>query len=545
MTQPGQLWTPPRDLVLPDDVDPALVVPRVCLYPTETYAYSAGLDAIELAASAGLTLDAWQQLTIQLGLGRTASGRWAAFQVALIVARQNGKGAILEALELYWLFISGEPLVGHSAHEYKTAMEAFRRVLFLITNTDWLRKKVKKVINTNGEEGIELLTGQRLRFMARSKGAGRGFSFHKLVWDEAYALTGEQQDAQLPTMSAMPDPQVWLTSSPPLDSASGAALFRLRQQALAMLAAQVPARDLAFLDYGAAGSLDKLEEIDLDDRETWKRTNPAYGARISMMAIERERSSMSDAGFARERLCIWPPDLTAGFTVISKEQWDAMCDPYSGSNRWQDKDIPAPDAPLNDPRWRHPPTALTRRPALALHVSPRNQGQPRGAIGLAQYRHDGKAHIELIKEQVGTAWLVSDIVKLAIKINAVAIVLDPGSPAGSVLADLEAAIKDEKCPLSPDIIVKMTSGDVARAFGMIYDAATSSDETERTVVHLPQAELDTAVGGADKRPVGDGHAWDSRGASVPIVSLVSVTHALWGLAARGNEPEAVPLVVWA
>jgi len=540
MTQPSQLWTPPHDLVLPDEADLGLVVPRVCLYPTETYAYSAGLDAIELAASAGLTLDAWQQLTIQLGLGKTGLGRWAAFQVALIVARQNGKGAILEALELYWLFISGEPLVGHSAHEYKTAMEAFRRVLFLITNTDWLRKKVKKVINTNGEEGIELLTGQRLRFMARSKGAGRGFSFHKLVWDEAYALTGEQQDAQLPTMSAMPDPQVWLTSSPPLDAATGAALFRLRRQAEAMIAGSAAAVDLAFLDYGAAGSLDALEDVDLDDRETWKRTNPAYGARISMMAIERERSSMSDQGFARERLCIWPPDLTAGFTVISKAQWDSMRDPHSGSRDWPVPNSSPPALPRTTP-----PTALVRRPVLALHVSPRNQGQPRGALGLAQYRADGKAHIELIKEQAGTAWLVSTIVKLAIKINAVAIVLDPGSPAGSVLADLEAAIKDEKCPLNTDVIVKMTSGDVARAFGMIYDAATSKNETERTVVHLGQAELDTAVGGADKRPVGDGHAWDSRGASVPIASLVSVTHALWGLAAKGNEPEAVPLVVWA
>jgi len=534
--EPGQLWTPPHDLVLPEDVDWDLVVPRVCHYPVETYAYSAGLDAIELAASASLTLDTWQQLVIQLGLGKTAAGRWAAFQVALIVARQNGKGAILEALELYWLFISNEPMVGHSAHEYKTAMEAFRRVLFLITNTDWLRKKVKKVINTNGEEGIELLNGNRLRFMARSKGAGRGFSFHKLVWDEAYALTGEQQDAQLPTMSAMPDPQVWLTSSPPLDAASGAALFRLRRLALAA------ARDLVFLDYGAAGSLDDLSSIALDDRETWKRTNPAYGQRISMMAIERERNTMSDIGFARERLCVWPPDLTEGFTVISKAQWDAMEDRRSGSGQWAPEDFPHPATPMAELAKMRPPTQLVGRPALALHVSARNAGSVRSSIGLASKRADGKEHVELIKNGPGSGWTVADIVKLAIKVNACAIVIDPGSPAGSLLAELENAVT---IPLPIEIIKKTTAGDVARAFGMIYDAATSDDPKDHTVVHLGQKELGLAVGGAVKRNVGDGHAWDSRNATTDLTGLVSITHALWGLREFGNEDEAVPLVVWA
>jgi hypothetical protein len=545
---PPTIWTPPADLVLPDDVDMALVVPRVCHYPTETYAYSAGLDAIEQAASAGLTLDTWQQLVIQLGLGKTGLGRWAAFQVALIVARQNGKGAILEALELYWLFISGEPLVGHSAHEYKTAMEAFRRVLFLITNTDWMRKKVKKVINTNGEEGIELLTGQRLRFMARSKGAGRGFSFHKLVWDEAYALTGEQQDAQLPTMSAMPDPQVWLTSSPPLDAASGAALFRLRRLAAAM------APDMVFLDYGAPGALDDLSTVDLDDRETWKRTNPSYWTSashsIKMQAIERERASMSDVGFARERLGIWPPDLSEGFTVISKAQWDAMLDPHSGKSRYEDLPAtmgywPEPDLSPSDPRWQTPPTKLVRRPAIAIHVSARNNGSVRSSIGLAQYRFDGKIHIELIKNGLGSNWVIQDAIRLAAKTNACAIVIDPGSPAGSLLAGLENAIKLDTCPLVLEIIVKMTSGDVARAFGMIYDAATSKDEKDHNVVQLGQHELTVAIGGAVKRVVGDGHAWDSRNASTDLTTLVSVTHALWGLATKGNEVEAVPLVVWA
>lgn len=485
----------PGDLVLPDDTP----VPRVCHVPP-SYRHSVGLDAIDVATSAGLTLDHWQQLVIQLGLAKNEAGKWASFQVALIVARQNGKGSVLEALELYWLFVSEEPLIGHSAHEYRTAMEAFRRILFWITNTDWMRKKVKRVINANGEEGIELLTGQRLRFIARSKGAGRGFTFHKIVWDEAYALTNEQVDAQLPTLSAVPDPQIWLTSSPPLDPSTGAALFKLKH------AAEERRDGLTFLDYGAAGSLDALEDIALDDREIWKRTNPAFGIRISMATIERERTALSDAGFARERLGVWPPDLSAGYTVITKEQWQAMEDRESQADG---------------------------RPVISIDVSPRNMGQVRASIGLASRRTDGRSHIELIKSGSGSAWLVADVVTLVQKTGGW-LAIDPGSPAGSLIPELEAS-------LEVDRIIKMTTRDVAQAFGMIYDAATGSGE-DRSVMHIGQPELATAVAGAGKRPVGDGHAWDRRNATVDITGLVAVTQALWGLAVKSGEPE--PVMPW-
>lgn len=540
----SELWTPPADLVLPDGVDLDRVVPRVCHFPR--YAFSSGLEAIELAASAGLILDPWQQLAIQLGLGETSEGRWAAFQVALIVARQNGKGAILECLALFWLFGTNERLIGHSAHEYKTAMEAFRRVLSLITNTDYLRKKVKKVINTNGEEGIELLNGNRLRFMARSKGAGRGFSFDKLIWDEAYALTGEQQDAQLPTLSAMPNPQIWLTSSPPLDALSGGALFKLRRLA------EAGADGLVFLDYGLAGSLDNLEAINLDDQEAALKANPAAPHRISPEAMARERMAMGEVGYARERLGIWPPDLSAGFTVISKDQWEALADPYSGKERYEDlpghesvRYWPPPDAPPSDPRWHAPGTKLVGRPALAVHVSPRNQGQVTASIGLAQARHDGKRHIELIKAGTGTSWLVPNLVTLARKINACGITIDPGSPAVSILADLETALTE--ADMDTTLIVKMGARDVAAAFGMIYDAATGADQEARNVVHLGQSELELQIGAAGTRPVGtDGRTWDQRNAAIGITGLVSVTHALFGLAERGSEPEPVmPWVMYA
>lgn len=545
----GQLWLPDGSLWVPpesaDGIELDRIVPRVCMVP-DTFARSEGQDCIDLAAAAGLILDPWEQLCVYIILGRTGLSRWAAFTVALIVARQNGKGAILEALELYWLFLRGEKLIGHSAHEYKTAMEAFRRVLWHIENNDWLRKRVKKVINTNGEEGIELLTGQRLRFMARSKGAGRGFTFHKLVWDEGYALTREQQDAQLPTMSAVDDPQIIITSSPPLTSDTGEVLFQIRRVAQAL------GDQVAFLDYGAEGSLDALDRINLDDEDLWRRTNPSEvhagtGHGVSIETMRRERAVMSDAGFARERLCIWPPDMSEGFSVITADQWAAMLDRHSGSEEWHlDLDEAAEIASAHsiaELARMQPPTALVGRPVISLDVSPRLNGSVTAAIGLASRRFDGNRHIEVIGRQSGTSWTIP-FLRAFLQVRKIGgLVIDPGSSAGSLLPDVENLF--DELGLDKALIIKMSSQNVASAFGMIYDAAT---EPVPSVFHLDQAELATAVGGAVSREVGGtgGKAWDRRNAATDITPLVAVTSALWGLAEAGiPEDDAEPLVVWA
>ena len=130
--------------------------------------------------------------------------------------REVGKhDAVLADLarELAGLFLFGEQLILHSAHEFKTAAEAFRRVLALVEGSDDLRRHVKKVRTSHGDEGIELMTGQRLRFVARSTGSGRGFSGDCVILDEAYKLPREALGALLPTLSARPNPQLWYTSS--------------------------------------------------------------------------------------------------------------------------------------------------------------------------------------------------------------------------------------------------------------------------------------------------------------------------------------------
>lgn len=519
-----------------------IYLPTIAHYPRAPY--SSGPDFAELATSTGLLLDEWQTRDLTWGLGEWDNGKWASFANTVIAPRQNGKDAEIEALILGWLFITGESLVGVSAHEYKTAMESFRRVIALITNTDELRRQVKKVVNTNGEEGVELLDGRRARWLARSKGAGRGFSFDKLIWNEAYAVTESQASATLPAMSARPNPQLWIFSSPPLESGTGEILYAQRRAALA------GADGMTYIDYGHRATLDDIGPCQpgcnhqpgrnvgcvLDDRQVWARTNPAHPHRVTPEAIERERVAMDPIGFARERLGIWPPDLSEGFTVISKAQWERLEDARSGSTEWPL--VPTELGPVVDViralSGHLPPTQLIGRPVLAIDVSPRSTGAVRASVSLAQRRVDGKRHVELIVSGPGTAWLVEILRQFEAVNGRVVIVVDPGSPAGSVIPDLEEAGL---------LIQTMTSRDVASAFGMIYDAATGESPEDRNVVHLGQSEITMALGGAGKRPVGDGHAWDRRTATVDITPLVSITHALWGLA-KGFEP-AAPVAPWA
>src|SRR6266487_2848364 len=194
---------------------------------------SEGERVADLAAAVGLYLDDWERWVLEQGLGRTASDQWAAFEKALIVSRQNGKGAILEALELAALFLDdfGADLILHSAHEFKTASEAFRRVQGRIENHPSFRRRVRQVYLQRGAESIELKNGKRLRFIARTSGSGKGFSADLVILDEAFELGDDAMAALLPTLSARPNPQIWYTST--AGQETSVQLGRVRERGLA------------------------------------------------------------------------------------------------------------------------------------------------------------------------------------------------------------------------------------------------------------------------------------------------------------------------
>lgn len=448
-----------------------------------------------------MDLDPWQQDVLDGALGVREDGKWSAFHIGVVVSRQNGKGSILEARALAGLLLFGERLIMWTAHEMKTALEAARRMEALFDSCPDLRKRVKSVSHANGNEGIELRDGSRLRFVARSKGSGRGFSGDLVILDEAYALTSEQIDALLPTLSARTlatpsGPQIWYTSSPPLDSNSGAQLFRLRQRALER------APRVAYFDWGVAGDLANLGAVDLDDRALWASANPAMGIRISDEFVADERTALTDEGFARERLGIWPAEPSEGWQVISEASWAARTNPVVGVR---------PENPV----------------AFAVDVTPDRRWS---SIAVAGELESGGVHLEVIEHRPGTGWVAERMRELVERYEPCAVVLDPAGPAGSLIAAFNAVDVDLETP---------TAREIGQACGQLFDGICGETPS---MWHTGQPELTTALAGAETRPLGDAWAWARKNVTVDISPLVAVTLAAYGFELHGRN--SVPLVAW-
>jgi hypothetical protein len=472
--------------------------PRVSLVPP--CVGSAGDEAVELAEMAGLHLDPWEAYVLRNALGEGGDGKWAAFLVGLVVPRQNGKGAILEARELAGLFLLGERLIIHSAHEFATSAEHFRRLLYLIEDNPEFSRRVKKVSRSHGEEGVELHGGQRIRFKTRTKGAGRGFSADLLVLDEAMHLAESSVGAMLPTLSARPNPQVWMTGSA-VDKEihdHGVALARVRERGISG-----EDDSLAYFEWSADADLTDAPLV-ADSPDAWAAANPGLGIRITLDHIAREQRSMDPRTFAVERLGIgdWPNTDGAVEQVIDPYVWAQLEDQAS---------------------------EIAGTPMFAVDVAP---DRSTSTISAAGWRPDGNLHVETVDRNRGTGWLVSRLEQVLSRHAGQAnprVVLDPSSPAGSLITSLEeVGIRVEQ----------VTARQYAQACGAFFDAVDN-----RELRHLNTPELLAAVRGAVKRPLGEAWAWDRKHSGVDISPLVAATLAL--REARSSARSAEPVVVFA
>lgn len=478
--------------------------PRVANYPP--YRLSAAPEVIDLAATAGLMLDEWQRYVLTHGLGSTADGRWTANRVSVWVPRQNGKGGIIEALELAWLFLFEEELIVHSAHQHRTAARAYDRLERMIRSTPDLHRRVRQYRQANGEQQIELHDGRMLQYTTRSRTAVRGFTTPKLILDEAQELTGEQMAAMLPTVSAMPNWQVWFYGTPPDSPAAWA--HGLRDDG------EEGVPRLAHFDWGL-GTIpdDPVERARLaSDVDARFAANPAAGIRVAEETMEDEArpSGLGVDKFLQERLGMWHRRATAGAGVIDQQQWEELAD--AGSRR-------------------------AGQVAVAVDVAP-DRGW--AAIGLYGPRGDGFGHVQVLDYRPGTEWIVPRLVELRAALNPIAVGMARGTYA-SLKEDLRQAgmvrpedrpptkVKgsdDSHPPQCGDLAV-LTAVDMAAACGQMIDAVRQA-----TLRQVPSPQLDAAVSGGKTRRVGDTIAWSRKSADVDITPLVAVTEARWAYLAR-------------
>jgi hypothetical protein len=469
--------------------------PRLLLEPAATEDTSWADDCIELAASAGLILDEWQRLVLRYALAVRPNDTWAAFEVALIVSRQNGKNGILEARQLAGLFLFGERLQLHTSNKFNSSIEAFVRIRELIANCDALRKRVKRMPTSHGDEGIELFgrakgggdTGARLKFMARGPGSGRGFSGDTIYFDEAYNLDSGDVAAMLPTMSAKSmtgNPQIWYTSSAGWEISSQLGAVRERG-----ITADPTDKRLAFMEWS-------VDEHDFDhaDRQGWAQANPALGIRISEDHVAAELAAMrSDLPkFARERLGVGQyPVSESNWSVIPKKVWDELVT-----------------------------TAATTDPVVfSLDVTP---DRSRTSIGASGVDTDGRPIVELVAHGSGTSWAVDRLKDLVQDHKCRGVVVSPRGPAGSLLPDIREmleSIRQDKLLMTP------SSMDEAQACSAFYDAATDS----MSIRHRGQAPVSLALAGARQKILSEGAwTWNRKSVTVDISPIWALTLAYWG-----------------
>lgn len=456
--------------------------PTRCHLPADVVT-SAGPDICKLAETAGLFLDDWQQWFLEQAMGESVPGeRWAAFEVACLVSRQNGKGALLEARQLGGLFYLREALQVHTAHEFKTAYEHFLRIAGLIEGCPDMDRKVQRIRRGAGEQAIELKTGERLRFLARSTGSGRGFSGDVVYLDEAFALTAANMGALLPTLSAVPNPQVWYTSSAPRESSE--VLHGLRRRGHDT---DGGGGRLFFAEWG-------LEQgADGGDVDGWYRANPALGIRISEEFVRAEWDALrsTPAEFTRERLGV-PDPVGTEAAVVPLDVWMGLVDDA--------KDV------------------IGSHRCFALDASPDMQFACFAAAGR---RRDGRVQVEAFDHRPKTGWVVERARELWARWH-VPVRIERGGPAGAFIEPLQAAGVQ---------VVEVSAVQHAQAVGQFLDL-TGNDGLRHPGGTLVSSALMSAV----LRPSGDAHVWGRRSSRADITPLVAVTLALGGVPGPEGSP---------
>jgi hypothetical protein len=501
---------------------------RPSVFWTPPSAVSSAIDdAREVAASAHIELDEWQDFTLEHGLGEREDGQWASFEVGVDLSRQNGKGGVLEVRELTGIFVLGERTVTHSAHEMGTSLEAQERMLEILEGAPDLEREIQRVSKTNGKEAIYFTGGRKIRYRTRTKSGGRGLGGDLLVIDEDMIVRLAMMGALMPILSARPNPQIWYMGSP-VDQAiheHGLVKAKLRARALAALAGDTEAGDsLTWIEFASVTDAE-LEQEAIDagqDPETaptaleramqrdfatnpanWARSNPAMGIRITTDYIRNEQRSLDPRAFAVERLGVgdWPKvsiDGETGWDAIDQDDWKACKDVQSKA----DGHVAfAVDVTL-DRKW--------------------------ATIAAAGKTPDGRRHIEVIEHRPGTHWVADRLAQLRKQHSNVGVFADLNGPA-SALAPEFTNRKIE--------VTALTTNQHAQACAMIEDALTAD---ERALSHLGTDELTAAAKGAVKRTLGDVWIWSRKHSTAVVSPLTAATIANWGSI---TNPPAEPWVV--
>jgi hypothetical protein len=491
----------------------SLVQPAYAHFPT--WVDTVGPEVADLCHLAGFPPDPEQEMALDALFGFDSEGKSVAFEFALIAARQNIKTGFAKQAVLGWLFITDQRLITWSAHEMTPTREAFNDLVNLIENTPALAKRLETghtngIFRGSGQESIALRPskacpdGQRVLFKARTHAGGRGLTGNKVILDEGFALRHSHMGSLMPTLSAVPDPQLLIGSS--ACRSDSEVLHKIVERGRS--ADPSVRQRLAYMEFCAPE--DACEDDNcphyvrypgcaMDKREYIVMANPQAGRRITWDYLEAERESLSPDEYGRERMGWHEKPSLSSAPKIPIEMWQALADQSS-----------VPVDPVS----------------FGIYTS---RDRTSSAIAVAGYRSDGLVHVGVIPVQEGdirdtmsgTGWISDRAKQLWERWSPCAVVIDSQNAAASLITELEENGLE---------ITTTSSQDMARACGNLYDRVV-----EGKLRHQGSDSLRQSVCAAKTRDLGDAWAWD-RNSGGDITQLVAVTLALHGLILKGHEP---------
>jgi len=433
----------------------------------------------------------WQRHVADVALEvDPATGRLAYREVVLTVPRQSGKTTlILAAAVQRALGFGGRQNIVYTAQTRLDARKKWEDEHLPVLKASSF-ESLFRARKTTGNEAFVWRNGSSHGLVSATKKSGHGPTLDLAFLDEAFAHEDDRlEQAFRPAMITRPEPQLWVVST-----AGTLASTYLRGKVTAGRGRieAGSATTSAYFEWSAPEDSDPL------DRAVWWGCMPALGHTITEAAIQTELDAMlQEHGpdglrlFRRAYLNQWADEFAQQWLVVPKSAWSARAGAAG-----------APDSPV----------------AFALAVAwPDAEFGSIAVVG----RRNGEMLVQVVEHRPGTAWMVDRAVELQAAHQPCAFVIDPGGPAGRLIADLEAAGVE---------LVQPSSREVAQAAGQFYTGVMGDEPFIR---HYDQPELSGALAAVQKRPLGDAWTWARKGLA-DISPLEAVTLAAWGHATRGH-----------
>jgi Terminase large subunit, T4likevirus-type, N-terminal len=425
-----------------------------------------------ISAALGSPLLPWQRLVADVGLEHDERGVPYYREVRLTVPRQQGKTTLILAIATDRCLAFDRPQrVLYTAQDRNHAREKWIEQVEMLERSPL--RRLFRVRRSNGSERITWRTGSVLGITASGDKSGHGFTLDEAFIDEAFAQVDDRLvQGFRPAMVTRRDAQLWILST------AGTEESVFLRDRVDDGRARVEADERAGVAYFEWSAPDDWV---VSDRETWRAAMPALGLTIDEETVAADFATMDQGEFARAYLNRWAPK---GVPVFAFGQWLACLDAAS---------------------------AAQGSLAFAIDVAP---DRSTASIAAAGGRADGRVHVELVDRRDGTDWVVSRMGELVDRWRPVAVVVDPGAPAGSLVTGLSLA----RVPL-----LLCNGRQYGQACGAFYD-----DVIAGRLAHRGQPALDDAVAGGRKRPLGDAWAWARIPEAADPAPLIAATLARWG-----------------